>query len=78
MSKISQDINYPTALFPKSFRKSMADDILEEKKLSKRKEKEIKDYLKSLDWQTWIEIEQEVNKSQFPEVYDKTQKTRNT
>ena len=27
MTKISQDINYPKALFPKSFNRSMADDI---------------------------------------------------
>ena len=31
MTKISQDINYPKALFPKSFDRSMADDIEDKK-----------------------------------------------
>lgn len=41
--------------------------LLEEYK--KNEERRVKDYLKGLDWQTWAEIEQEVNKVQFPEAY---------
>lgn len=36
----------------------------------KNEEGRVKDYLKNLDWQTWVEIEKEVNENQFPGFYE--------
>jgi len=37
MTQISTDINYPTALFPKSYKKSMYDEMIESGEIEQEK-----------------------------------------